>query len=69
LFLFCGLDNLYMKNARLGEREKNRQVADHVVVVLLFHWLMYVDHRVHTEWQWPLSGVHSIMMVKSAQPG
>ncbi len=26
-------------------------------------------HRVHTEWQWPLSGVHSIMMVKSAQPG
>ncbi len=22
---------------------------------------------VHTEWQWPLSGVHSIMMVKSAQ--
>jgi hypothetical protein len=27
------------------------------------------DHRVHTEWQWPLSGAHSIMMVKSAQPG
>jgi hypothetical protein len=23
----------------------------------------------YTEWQWPLSGVHSIMMVKSAQPG
>jgi hypothetical protein len=22
----------------------------------------------HTEWQWPLSGVYSIMMVKSAQP-
>ncbi len=22
-----------------------------------------------TEWQWPLSGTHSIMMVKSAQPG
>ncbi len=22
-----------------------------------------------TEWQWPLSGVHSIMMEKSAQPG
>jgi hypothetical protein len=35
----------------LGEREKNRQVADHVVVVLLFHWLMDVDHRVHTERQ------------------
>jgi hypothetical protein len=27
------------------------------------------DHRVHTEWQWPLSGVNSIMMVKSARPG
>ncbi len=27
------------------------------------------QHRVHTEWQWPLSGVHYIMMVKSAQPG
>ncbi len=26
-------------------------------------------HRVHTERQWPLSGVHSIMRVKSAQPG
>ncbi len=26
-------------------------------------------HRVHTEWQWPLFGTHSIMMVKSAQPG
>ncbi len=25
-------------------------------------------HRVHTEWQWPLSGVHSIMMEKLAQP-
>jgi len=27
------------------------------------------DHRVHTERQWPLSGAHSIMMVKSDQPG
>jgi hypothetical protein len=27
------------------------------------------EDRVHTEWQWPLSGVHPIMMVKSAQPG
>jgi hypothetical protein len=26
-------------------------------------------HRLHTEWQWPLSGVHSIMREKSAQPG
>jgi hypothetical protein len=23
----------------------------------------------HTEWQWPLSGVHSIMMVKPDRPG
>jgi hypothetical protein len=26
-------------------------------------------HRVHTEWKWPLSGVHSIMVEKLAQPG
>ncbi len=26
-------------------------------------------HRVHTEWQWPLSGVHSIMMEKLVHPG
>jgi hypothetical protein len=27
------------------------------------------DHRVHTEWQRPLSGVHSIMMENSAMAG
>jgi hypothetical protein len=27
------------------------------------------DHRVHTEWQSPISGVHSIMMEKSALAG
>ncbi len=27
------------------------------------------DHRVHTEWQLPLSGVHSIIMEKLSQPG
>jgi hypothetical protein len=26
-------------------------------------------HRVHTEWQWLLSGIHFTMMEKSAQPG
>ncbi len=26
------------------------------------------SHRVHTEWQWSFSGVHCIMMAKSAQP-
>ncbi len=30
---------------------------------------MCADPRVHTEWQWSLSSVHSIMMEKSAQPG
>ncbi len=30
---------------------------------------MSVLQRVHTGWQWPLSGVHSIMMIKYAQPG
>jgi hypothetical protein len=58
-----------MWNACLRTKGKNCQVADHAVVVLLFHWLIDVDHRVHTEWQWPLSGIHFIMMVKSAQPG
>ncbi len=27
------------------------------------------NHRAHTEWQLPLSGVYSIMMEKLAQPG
>ncbi len=26
-------------------------------------------HRLNTKWQWPLSGVHSIMMEKLAQAG
>jgi hypothetical protein len=26
-------------------------------------------HRVHTEWKWPISGVHSIMMEISALAG
>jgi len=30
---------------------------------------MWLNHRVHTERHWPLSGVHSIMTVKSAKPG
>ncbi len=28
-----------------------------------------MDHRVHTEWQLPISGVHSIMMENVAQSG
>ncbi len=27
------------------------------------------DEGEQIEWQWPLSGVHTIMMVNSAQPG
>ncbi len=27
------------------------------------------DERVQIDWLWPLSGVHSIMMVNSAHPG
>jgi hypothetical protein len=27
------------------------------------------NHRVRTEWKWPIFGVHSIMMEKSAPPG
>ncbi len=30
---------------------------------------LYYNHRVHTEWQWPISGVHSIMMEKNSLAG
>ncbi len=30
---------------------------------------VYPTEYIHKDWQWPLSGEHSIMMVKSAQPG
>ncbi len=38
------------------------------------HWAWGIyfplwPQRIHTEWQWPLSGAHSIMMEKSAPPG
>jgi hypothetical protein len=32
-------------------------------------YLFMCDLRVHTEWQWPLSGIHSIMMEKMVQAG
>jgi hypothetical protein len=35
----------------------------------LWSTLNTTDERVQIDRQWPLSGVHSIMMVKSAQPG
>ncbi len=31
--------------------------------------VLVTDERLQIDWQWPLSGVHSIMMVNSAQPG
>ncbi len=31
--------------------------------------IVSLHHRVHTEWQWPRSGVLSITMEKLAQPG
>jgi hypothetical protein len=43
----------------------------------LYIWNIFINknmkiycfyHRGHTEWQWQLSAVHYIMMVKSAQP-
>ncbi len=37
--------------------------------LLLLGCLVCVYHRVHTEWQLPLSGVHPIMMEKFARPG
>ncbi len=36
---------------------------------LYFHCSRTKTKSRYTEWQWPLFGVHSIMMVKSAQPG
>ncbi len=33
----------------------------------VYRFVFCLHHRVHTEWQRPLSGVHSIMMEKLAQ--
>ncbi len=33
----------------------------------VYKYLTHLHHRVHTEWQWPLFGVHSILMEKLAQ--
>ena len=45
-------------------------ISSSCVLQNLFGKLFVVDETTeYTEWQWPLSGVHSIMMVKSAHPG
>jgi hypothetical protein len=44
-------------------------IADFLARLLDYSVLYGCSHRVHPEWQWPLSGIHSIMMIKSAQSG
>jgi hypothetical protein len=46
---------------------KNTQREKEISLCMFF--LCGLDHRVHTEWQRPLSGVHSIMIEKLAQAG
>jgi hypothetical protein len=36
---------------------------------MTLQYILHETQRVKLCWQWPLSGVHSIMMVNSAQPG
>ncbi len=45
-------------------RAKNILVKTRETCFLWNIWYFYAHHRVHTEWQWPLSGVYSIMMEK-----
>ncbi len=62
----CGLN---LKSEIAGDFTKlnYKEQSNHV---LNFRSLIgNISHRVHIEWQWPLSGVYSIMMEKSAQPG
>ncbi len=50
------------KKARRKQKSENREgQEEREMANENFH------HRVHKEWQWPLSGVYSIMMEKSAQ--
>ncbi len=45
-------------------------IAGFLVRLLDYSVLYGCSHRVHTEWQWPLAGIHhSIMMVISVQFG
>ncbi len=46
---------------------KNSIVAEWATLKLVSYWLSL--SKEYTEWHWPLSVVHSIMVVKSAQPG
>jgi hypothetical protein len=39
------------------------------ISIVQYSQLATLENTEYTEWQWLLSGVHFIMMVKSAQPG
>ena len=63
----CGSDIIETTFAFLQDK-----LFCHLTAVCRSYWgggALGKNHRAQTESQWPLSGVHSIMMVKSAQPG
>ncbi len=49
-----------------GKLRKCMSPLDYCSIFYLFYG---PNHRVHKEWQLPLTGVHSIMVEKLAQPG
>ncbi len=56
----------------IAGKQKDEKVINYVTITSLNYGDILSElcpHRVHTECQWPLSGVHSIMMEKSVQPG
>jgi hypothetical protein len=67
LYVLCGTDCL-----RKGKKSDPSFHSWEELVTSYLQGIRAVwgqTHRVHTEWQWPLSGVYSIMMEKSAHPG
>jgi hypothetical protein len=63
---------LCVYNISAGEEQCwGGNVAVNIRCVLCVHNSIIVSlhHRVHTVLQWPCSGVHSLTMEKSAQPG
>ncbi len=69
---------LHCKIIRKFHRSPVCGIAAGVPRKSLFTWFSFrspvrgresIVHRVHTEWQWPLSDVHSVMMEKLAQAG
>jgi hypothetical protein len=66
---FRTLDNWY----RFFKKSSSHFTSTQIVLAFFFSFLLLIcfgkSKRVHTEWQWPLSGVHSTMMEKLALPG